>query len=71
MVRMADAGLARRFRLALDMFEFGERMESAALRRHNPDASEEAIVVLLHAWRISRPGAPSGDADGVSSHRFE
>ena len=64
------AKAARRFRLALDMFEFAERMRSATLRREHPGASDEAIAVMVQAWRVSRPGAPSGDADGVSSRLF-
>jgi hypothetical protein len=70
MVNVTDPDLAQRFRVALDMFEFGEQMQSATLRRLHPEMSDEAIAVKLQAWRVSRPGAPSGDADGVSSRRF-
>lgn len=67
---VADVKVAQRFRLALEMYEFGERMHRASLRRRHPDASESEIAAMLRAWRQSRPGAPSGDADGVASRRF-
>lgn len=59
-----------RFRLALDMYEFGERMARSALRRRHPNASEEQIMQMLRDWRQARPGAPSGDAAGRPSRRF-
>jgi hypothetical protein len=52
------------------MYEFGERMHLAALRRRHPEASDQAIAAMLQAWRESRPGAPAGDAIGVPSLRF-
>ena len=66
---MADAKVEQ-FRLALEMYEFGERMYRASLRRRHPDASEAEIARMLRAWRQSRPGAPSGDADGLAARRF-
>lgn len=67
---VADVKVAQRFRLALEMYEFGERMYRAGLHRRHPDASEEAIRGMVQAWRESRPGAPSGDAAGLASRRF-
>lgn len=67
---VADGQLARRFRLALDMYEFGERMELAGLRRRHPDATAEQITRTLSDWRRDRPGAPTGDAAGRPSRRF-
>ena len=68
---MVDELVARRFRMALDMYEFGERMARSGLRRRNPDATEEQIARMLREWRVARTGAPSGDATGRPSRRFE
>ena len=67
---MADARVAHRFRLALDMYEFGERMARSALRRRHPLASDEELAQMLREWRQARPGAPGGDAPGRPSRRF-
>ena len=67
---MADTEVEQRFRLALDMYEFGERMQRSRLRRHYPQAAGEQIDAMLRAWRESRPGAPHGDAAGRPSDRF-
>jgi hypothetical protein len=53
------------------MYEFGERMQRARLRRHDPDASEQDIDRAIESWLGSRPGAPHGDAAGHPSTRFE
>jgi hypothetical protein len=63
--------MSRRFRLALDMYEFGERMAWSNLRRRHPEATNEQIAFMLRKWRSARPGAPDGDAVGRPSHRFE
>ena len=67
---MTHDRVALRFKLALDMYDFGERMAYSGLRRRHPDASEGEIAQMLRAWRLSRPGAPAGDAAGRPSHRF-
>ena len=67
---MADGRIAERFRLALDMYEFGERMARSGLRRRHPEATEEQIARMLLEWRMTRPGAPRGDAAGQPSRRF-
>jgi len=67
---VSDSAAARRLRLALDMFEFGEQMQRARLRRLNPDASEADIDAAVQSWLLARPGAPLGDAVGRPSHRF-
>lgn len=56
---MADELVARRFRIALDMYEFGEQMERSGLRRRYPAATEELIARMLQEWRVARTGAPS------------
>lgn len=68
---MTDSAAARRLRLALDMYEFGERMQRARLRRLHPGASDEEIEAAIGDWLLSRPGAPLGDGPGRPSHRFE
>lgn len=67
---MADRDVARRLRVALDMYEFAERMQRARLRRLNPDATDEDVEAEVRAWRLRRPGAPLGDAAGRPSYRF-
>jgi len=59
-----DAQLADRFRLALDMYEFGEKMTQSRLRRDHPGATDEQIARMLRDWRMERPGASGGDAAG-------
>jgi len=67
---MADARVAHRFRLALDMYAFGEQMVLARLRRRHPNAAEDQIMRMLGAWRSERPCAPGGDTPGRASRRF-
>ena len=52
------------FRLALELFELGEKMTRERLRRENPGASEAEIERLLVAWLQERPGAEFGDCPG-------
>jgi Rv0078B-related antitoxin len=52
------------------MYEFGEQAQRNRLRRLHPDASYEEIEMAIRAWRVSRPGAPMGDAMGRPSRRF-
>lgn len=68
-VAVSDAP-ARRLRLALDMFEFGEQMQRSRLRRLNPQASDAEIDEAVRSWLLARPGAALGDADGRPSQRF-
>jgi hypothetical protein len=67
---VADTQVARRLRLALDMYEFGERMARSTLRRRHTNATDEQVKQMLGDWRQARPGAPAGDAAGRPSHRF-
>jgi hypothetical protein len=60
-----------KLRLALDMYEFGEQAQRNRLKRLHPDASEQDIEDAVRVWRVSRPGAPMGDAVGRPSRRFE
>jgi hypothetical protein len=61
---------ADRLRLALDMYELGEHMQRARLRRDRPAAADEEIEAAIQRWLLSRPDAPFGDAVGRASHRF-
>lgn len=67
---MDATAVARRLRLALDLYEVGERMQRQRLRRLRPDATAAEIEDELRAWRQRRPGAPAGDHPGTPSHRF-
>jgi Rv0078B-related antitoxin len=59
-----------KLRLALDMYEFGEQALRIRLKRLRPAASEEETEKAVREWRVSRPGAPIGDAVGRPSPRF-
>jgi hypothetical protein len=69
---MRDTLAARRIRATLEMYDVGERMYRTRMRREHPQASHAEIEAMVNRWRIDRPGAPGGDAEGVSAaHRFE
>lgn len=62
---MTDARTMRaRFRVALDLCEFAERMVRQRARRARPTASEAEIETDVRAWYFRRPGAPRGDGAG-------
>jgi Rv0078B-related antitoxin len=67
---MATSVAARRIRAVFEMYEFGEQMYRAKLRREDPAATEDVIEARVRAWRLSRPAAPEGDAVGLPSRRF-
>ncbi len=67
---MSDAGVQERMRLALDMYELGERMQRARLHREWPSADDAEIEAAVDTWRQQRPGAEFGDAPGRPSRRF-
>jgi hypothetical protein len=56
--------LAEKLRLTLDLYEAGEDMVRAKLRRQHPDASAEEIEAMIERWLMERPGAELGDALG-------
>ena len=56
--------VADAFRTALDLFETGLDLMRQNLRRNRPEARDEEIELLLHAWLLDRPGAESGDCSG-------
>lgn len=53
------------------MYEFGEQMERARLRRLSPDATDADIDAAISSWLRTRPDAPLGDAVGRPSRRFK
>ena len=56
--------LAARLRTAFDLFELGESIHRAQLRREHPQATDDEIEVLLIGWLHTRPGAERGDSWG-------
>ncbi len=56
---------AIRLDLAFDLFETGEAMMRAVLRRRQPEASAGAVEDALRTWLATRPGAEHGDGQGI------
>ncbi|MCK6555464.1 hypothetical protein L6Q96_12930 [Candidatus Binatia bacterium] len=56
--------MVERFRLTLDLFEFGAAMLRQRLRRTHPTASEAEIDAMVTEWLHRRPGAEGGDCPG-------
>ena len=52
--------------VALDLLEFSLLLRAERHRREHPNATEEEVAAIVHAWRTDRPGAPDGDAVGRS-----
>jgi hypothetical protein len=67
---MPHESAAARLRLALDMYELGENMQRARLRRERPAATDAEIESAIELWLTTRPDAPFGDAAGRPSTRF-
>ena len=53
--------IQERFRIALDLFDFGERMLRQRLIRERPGASPSEIDAGVRVWLARRPGAEQGD----------
>jgi hypothetical protein len=66
-----DTPEAQRLRLALDMYEVGEKLLRQRLKRERPTATPDDIDAEIHAWLLRRPGADYGDSAGRPSRRFE
>lgn len=56
---------AARLELALEMYEDGLAIQRENLQRRYPGASDDDIERELAAWLGTRPGAESGDGEGV------
>lgn len=66
---MPPPDAAQRLRLALDLYEVGERMLRQRLRRERPDATPGEVEAEIAAWLRRRPGAEHGDHPGPRSTR--
>ncbi len=55
---------AARFRLALQLYDFGEQMLRQRSRRKHPGATAAQIDEWVAQWLERRPGAEDGDAQG-------
>ncbi|MEZ4296292.1 MAG: hypothetical protein R3B70_15080 [Polyangiaceae bacterium] len=53
-----------RLHAAFELYELGEDLLRQRYRREHPDMTEEAIEASVRAWRLRRPGAEHGDAEG-------
>ena len=65
---MADSDaplVVERFRLALELFDLGERMMRQKLRRSRPNATQAEADAFVAKWLHERRGAELGDADGL------
>lgn len=60
----ADAIAAAKLRAAFRLYEVGVRMQRQIFERRHPEASEEEIDRLIHAWLRECHGAEHGDAEG-------
>ncbi|MDN5759989.1 MAG: hypothetical protein L0H59_15930 [Tomitella sp.] len=61
---------AERMRVALDLYETGERMLRQRLRRERPEAAPDEIDAEIARWLCRRPGAEHGDHPGPRSARI-
>jgi len=66
---MPVSDVVARLRVALELYEVGEKMLRQRLRRENPGASGEQIDAEIAAWLRRRPGAEHGDHPGPPSLR--
>ncbi len=56
---------------AFELNALGIEVMRANLRRRHPEETDAGIEARLAAWMVSRPHAPSGDADGTPAKRFD
>jgi Rv0078B-related antitoxin len=52
--------------IAFELLELALLMRGERHRREFPEATDEEIACVVQAWKIERPGAPYGDAVGIS-----
>ncbi len=60
---------AERLRVALELYEVGERILRQRLRRERPHATPDEIDAEVGRWLRRRPGAEHGDYPGPRSAR--
>lgn len=63
-MKVVSASTRDRLRLALDLYEAGERVIRENIRRGSPQASEARVERQLTEWLAHRPGAEDGDCPG-------
>lgn len=63
------ASPAQRIRVALDLYELGEKMYRQRLRRERPGITDAELDEQIIRWLHDRPGAEFGDMQGVPSTR--
>lgn len=64
MIDQSNEARAKRFLVALDLFESGVQLRRAQIRRQFPEDSEEEISERLLQWLLSPRGAKHGDSPG-------
>ena len=52
--------------VAIELLEMALKMRAERHRREHPDATTDEVEAVVHAWKVDRPGAPFGDAEGRS-----
>jgi hypothetical protein len=52
----SDSPEAQRFRLAIEMADFGIGLYRQRMRRDHPSASDEEIEAKVQGWLMLRPG---------------
>jgi hypothetical protein len=61
----SESAMAERMRLAFELAELTEAMFRQRLRRDRPALTEAELEALVDTWRLRRPGAEHGDAEGT------
>ncbi len=51
---------------AIELLEVALLMRAERHRREHPNATDAEVEVVVQAWKVDRPGAPFGDAEGRS-----
>lgn len=64
MIDQSNEARAKRFLIALDLFESGVQLQRAQIRRQFPEESEAEISERLLQWLLSPRGAEHGDCPG-------
>jgi hypothetical protein len=62
---VADDGIVGRMRETFELYDLGLAIMRQNLRRRHPADSEAMIEQRLLDWRLHRPDAPDGDAEGT------
>lgn len=57
--------LQERFAVTLQLYELAEQMLRQRLRREQPELTGAELESRVNDWRLDRPGAEQGDAEGT------